>query len=70
MLKGHTRFSVDAEFGNNRAMIQEHDIISFEKSMEVLTVSNNSKAVNFMYKPLFNYEILRKKNKDVPQISK
>eukprot|EP00171_Calliarthron_tuberculosum_P021508 IDg21508t1 len=57
-------------FRNNRTTLKKYDVASLSRLMEVLNKTNSTKSVNFMDKPLYNFENLRKQNKDVPQISK
>lgn len=61
MMKGHTRFSVDAGFGNNRTTLKKHDFASLKQLREVIELSKGAKAINFMTKPLYDFEQIHMK---------
>ena len=68
MLKGHTKFSVDSGFGNNRSILSKHDAASLSQLIYVLNKTKSAKCINFMNRQLYDFELLRRKNKDVPHI--
>lgn len=70
MFKGHTIFSINSGFGNNRQALNKYDISSIEQLGEVISTSKNTEAINFMDRQLYDFEELRKSNKDVPSTRK
>ena len=70
MVKGHTRFSVDAGFGNVRSALNKYVSASLKDNMRVIGNIKSEKTVNFMKEQLYSFEELRKLSKDVPNISK
>lgn len=65
MLRGHTRFSADAGFGNKRTTLKKYDVTSLSQLMEFIVKSRSEVSVNFMEVPRYNFENLQKRNKDV-----